>query len=282
MNSEGILCVRKRSLLGHSFLEVFVQGSPLRAPHDFPARFKGRVLRHAVLYHWTVYEIQSDSQNCAQRNKQNIEKDGIWIIESDWIPHGSVPDKVSGRSVLFGIPIQGFHQITFEIWRNIQIYFGVNPHEAPISVYHGTDKQFLKSILQQGLRPSYGMFGNGVYFGSFWKAFRFATLTQDYKKRSGAIFRCLAFWKTVYIRNHYPAQCSCCTGKTYADHKGAWLASGKDVLYLYPTMLDSEKWAVKNEEWFVPQADKVFLDAFAYAERSTEAYDPWARDICIE
>ena len=282
------LFIRKRCLLGNSFLEVFVvwRAGSLQLPTEMPSRFKGRILRHAIVQSFMVYEIQSDSQTCAQRNRQNIVQDGFWIIESDWIPHGGIPEKnIPGRSVLFGLPVTV--SMTFELWRNIQLQFQVEPYDAPITVYHGTDKQFTKSILQQGLKASFGMFGTGIYFGSFWKAFRFATLTQDYEKRSGTIFRCLAFWRSVYIRNHTLPQCACCgPAKTYADHKGTWLSSGKDVLYLYPVMLDDKKWAVKNEEWFTPKADKVFLDSFAYAERPDgpggAAHDPWARDYCIE
>jgi hypothetical protein len=152
----------------------------------------------------------------------------------------------------------------------------------PHVVYHGTHRDTLKQILHEGLRPTFGMLGHAIYFGSFWKAFRFATLTQDYKKRPGAIMRYYAFWPNIYMRNLYgPCKCSKCSSSLFAgcliaDHVCEWSKHAPAVM-VYP---EANK-PISNEEFASLDDSMVLLDSVAYATATTDHHEPFNRSLQI-
>jgi hypothetical protein len=87
-------------------------------------------------------------------------------------------------------------------------------------VYHGTHKDSMASILHEGLKASFGMLGTAVYLGSFWKAFRFQALTQDYKNDLELFADITLFWPTLVIRETY-GPCACCASPV-SDHTSVW------------------------------------------------------------
>lgn len=334
-----MFCVRVRNVSGNEFLEVFAEGTPrgLRLPERLPPRFANRVIktlqvaavpcgpcgpygppyRPALPAVVTVHVVNSvASAACGVRTKANILSDGMWLVESDWIPKGGVPGHVPGVATAFGVPVYGFEAATMAAWRAINDALHVDALQAPIVVYHGTAKDSVKKIVKETLQPTFGMFGTAVYFGSFWKAYRFAVLTQDYADREGATFRCLAFWRHVHVRNSTTrptCDCTTCNGAvTYSDHLATWTRkrgiSGipADAVLLLPVAppptthgQSGPKGSVRNEEYAALTAERVHLDGVGFVKRrlgpttvaavaavaaiaASQFYDPWDRSVCIE
>lgn len=273
------LCVRIRTAGSKSFLEVFleVRDGVFRAPLTVPKRFEQRIQRKISLPTASLCVIASEAGPCVPRKADNL-KDGLWAVESDWIPKGGIEAlKVPHLAVIFGVPVDPI--VSSHEWKLIHTLLEVNPYDAPIVLYHGTAKDSIKAILRDGLLASFGMFGVAVYFGSFWKAHRFATMTQDYKARPGAVFRCLCFWTRPYVRNESQlpvCMCSRCSGQpTYADHLERWTAFG-DHIWLFPIMLHGH-WVVRNFEVAAKDASKVVLDSVAFVDPKLGTYDPCER-----
>jgi hypothetical protein len=129
------------------------------------------------------------------------------------------------------------------------------------------------------------MLGTAVYLGTFWKAFRFGTLTQDYKKRPGAIMRVYCFpkklplFKTV---NSERCKCEKClkgltdqTNGTLCDHLGLW-QKVTDLVIACPGG------PIKNEESAVTNSDILFIDSVAHCTSSTEHHEPLSRNLSID
>lgn len=281
------LAIRKREALGNTFLEVYFKGNEqnILVPSWDLKRFKGRYDAPMYFESSTVFQIKSNAQPHAFRTKENILNDGVWLVESDWLGKGGVPAaNIPYIATYFGISVDAPNDLKTD-WISIQEKLKVQKHDAPIVVYHGTAKDLVKSILENGLKPSYGMFGDAIYFGSFWKSFRFACLTQDYKDRHGALIRCLVFWKKTYLRNKDALpSCNClnCKGNpTYADHLQEWAKTDADNIMLYPAMLNGH-WMVRNEEYASLTATKIVMDTIGFVKRISEGvYEPWDRTVCI-
>lgn len=65
------------------------------------------------------------------------------------------------------------------------------------------------------------MLGTAIYFGSFWKAYRYAVMDSEWTPRVGAIFRVLAFWPRMFL--DIPGcrpKCSCKECMAYAKVHG--------------------------------------------------------------
>lgn len=282
------VCVRRRSVKEHAFLEVyltFAHGA-LTLPSTLPSRFKERIERSMPIDAFMHgYEIRSSAPKDATcRTLENVMSDGMWVVESDWLGKGGVPEEgVPFLPTVFGVPVNVPHGTW---WSTLQLAFGVRPANAPIVVYHGTGKEHVSSILAQGLRPTFGMMGDAVYFGSFWKAYRFATLTQDYKDRDGAIFRCLAFWKHMHLQSFQTTRRCGCTKcgdtETLSDHTQRW-AKRADAVLLTPCKI-GDKWVVRNEEYAARTADGVHLDTLAFVKRAApgSTYEPWNRTVKLQ
>lgn len=245
------------------------------------------------------------------RTKNDIERDGVWATFSDCVPRGGSPDiagheehmallescgkfnalaseswpTVEHRATFMGIPM---HSMIYRLlYAHIdEIYemarasgLDVSKESDPRVVYHGTSQESLKSILSHGLRTTYGMFGPAVYFGTFWKASRFAYMTQDYQKRPGSILRCLAFWPKPALWSIRSDRCLCaqCYGlKGHADHLGLWKEKSNWVL-AYPEIGGP----IKNEEYAAVDDSKIFIDIIGSIVCTSENHEPWLRTQCI-
>ena len=225
--------------------------------------------------------VQSEYQGVAKRTLNDIQLNGSWVTYNDTFPKGGPLGPYVAS--LFGLPIDNdVHRILYK-WtlRDIYTFVDLNVEQDPIVVYHGTAKENTASILANGLKPSFGMLGTAIYYGSFWKAFRFATLTQDYKRRKGAILRIYAFWNSTHILTKHSGPCLCetCLRSNTAfltDHKGLWTIFGDSVL-----AIPFEGGPLKNEEYASLDDSKICIDSIAYAESQTEKHEPFCRTLNI-
>ena len=162
-------------------------------------------------------------------------------------------------------------------------------------MYHGTARPTVKNILSEGLRPTYGMLGTAVYLGSFWKAFRFATFTQTYEKRPGAVLRCYCFpTKLPLIKTVSSNRCQCdkCTGGQsgqsgqgdkfgqaglLCDHLGLW-QKVTDMVIAWPT----PGAPIKNEECAMPDGTLIVVDSVAHVTCHTEHHEPLNRKLLVD
>ena len=254
------------------FLVVYVNGR-LCLPIETLERFDGRVTRSVKDVDSVLTVHLTDSKKpliTPKRSYADIQTNGIWICSSDAVMRGNT-------SSVYGVPLDpsilSLRPDISQIYDLLNVPGSVD--NEPIVVYHGTDRSLVKSILAEGLKPSYGMLGTAVYLGSFWKAFRFATLTQDYKKRPGAILRIYAFWPKVYQRTLY-GPCECCTGpgSHIADHKALWSKHA-------PAVMVAPGLAIKNEEFACLDDTSLIIDSVAYAIATTEHHEPLNRSLQI-
>lgn len=229
------------------------------------------------------------------RTKKDICSDGTWACFADLQPKGGSPlgakPIISYIAVFLGVPIDPFvYRLLY--WHRTCIYnyansigFVCSLSEEPRVVYHGSAKVNVKSILKNGFELTLGMFGLAIYFGSFWKAVRFATLTQEYEKRQGAVFRCYSFWSERPVLRYMardPCECEKCLGhdtpgNRVADHLGLWKKSS-DFVVAYPELGGP----IKNEEYACASNKSIFIDTVGYINSNSEHHDPWDRKKIIE
>lgn len=298
---------RIRSGPNGPYLEYFVQWT---ADHGFTwsatkqDRFASRVLHTITVFDGqeTIYIIDSKpSARPGSRTRTDLLRDGLWIVGSDAVPKGGNKGLgVAPSAVVYGITVSS---TVFEltvlhvkgIYTAVQHVTGATDlhwHNEPIVVYHGTAKANVHSILKDGLQTTFGMFGTAVYFGSFWKAFRFATLTQDYEGRSGAVLRCYAYWKRLNIQV-IGAGCKCAEcqsaakagkpkhGWRLADHQGLWQTDHEAVVAWPCLEPDADTWIIKNEEYAARDASNVTVETVAFCEPMTKHHEPLNRSLMI-
>jgi hypothetical protein len=236
-----------------------------------------------TLSEYTVHIYTTDSKGSGTTKKTltDIQKNGAWLAYHDVVPKGGPIGPTV--ATFFGYPVSSLlFRLLYNSIKDIYIFlkpWTISAH--PFVVYHGTSRSNVKSILDNGLRPTQGMLGLAIYFGSFWKAFRFASLSQEYKKRPGAILRCYAFWNTPYfIRPGSMCSCVDCL-KTIpvsgADHDGLW-TSFADCVFLYP-------WPggpIKNEEYACKDSKKIMIDSIGHCISQSEHHEPLDRNLTIE
>jgi hypothetical protein len=267
------ICYRLRDGPCGRFVEVFLEyaSDVFRLPTELPARFKTRSIKRAPC----IFEIASEWKQ-SLRKKETFQ-DGVWIVESDTIPKGGLPD--------LGIPYVATYfdtRICADIpWTFLSGLANVSMSNSPVVLYHGTAKENTKQILKEGLKPSFGMFGTCVYLGTFWKAYRFAALSQTYVPRLGSIFRCLVFLKRPVLRSLYTeptCHCPTCKGSvTFSDHLETWTAFG-DHVYLFPVKLN-DTYVVKNMEVALKDTSKLILDTVCFVKEGPTPYDPCDRSV---
>jgi len=224
--------------------------------------------------------VQSEYQGIAKRTRKDIETNGTWVTYNDTFPKGGPLGPYVAS--FFGVHIDPMiHRLLYK-WtlQDIYAFFDLDIEHDPQVLYHGTSKELMPSILANGLQPSFGMLGKAIYFGSFWKAFRFATLTQDYRRRLGSILRVYVFWTSTHILTKASGPCTCepCKDKFQylSDHKALWSLFG-DSVHAYPY----EGGPIKNEEFACLDNSKVSIDSIAYAESQTETHEPFCRTLQI-
>ena len=240
-----------------------------------------------------VFLVNSEASGLTKRTADDIRANGVWCAYSDVVPKGGPIGQ--SLAVVFGVPVDpAVFMVLYNGHANVQALVKANvsivgTYTEPCVVYHGTARANAKSITSSGLQPSQGMLGNAVYFGSFWKAMRFAVMTQDYAKRDGAIFRCYGFWSRPYFKTMAvggPCPCAECAPRLasptglkmalLADHGGLWQRFA-DVAFVVPEV----DGPIKNEECAATDASNVILDSIGYARAASEHHDPFARSSMI-
>ena len=279
-----ILC-RKRSAPNGAFLEFFVKFTSgcLECPRDI-GRFKGRISASYDLGLIQLHLTDSKASGITKKSRADIEKNGTWIAYGDCLLRGGYPGIMS-KSVYFGIPIEAasreaIHENIFELYRFAsKTWPECNIQNEPYVVYHGTARDSVKSIFDNGLQPHPGMLGRAIYFGTFWKAWRFSCMTQDYAARPGAIIRCYAFWRQPVIKTSESDKCMCpeCNGQKEppVDHLALWSKIG-DCVIAGPTQV------LKNEEYACLTNEKIVIDSVGHSTKSTQHHEPLDRSFVID
>ena len=240
--------------------------------------------------------VKSEGPRMASlRTQKDICSDGTWACFADLQPKGGSPTghkpAVKYKAVFMGLEIDPFvYRLLY--WHKKCIYDYANSigfhcalSDEPRVVYHGTARENVKSILKNGLELTFGMFGQAIYFGSFWKAVRFATLTQEYEKRPGSILRCYSFWSARPVFRFLacdPCACEKCASRDtpstrIADHLGLWKSSS-DFVVAYPEL----NGPIKNEEYACADKSSIFIDTVGHIVSPNEYHEPWARNILID
>jgi hypothetical protein len=212
---------------------------------------------------------------------------GIWLTSSDCLLRGGYLDSQVASRTFFSFPID-------ELSAKTILKFDGNP-EYPLSLYHGTSTDAVSSIIKHGFTATFGMLGHGVYFGTFWKAARFAYMTQEYQIREGYIFRVLIFPKTManFPRPQWCCHCEKCLLHSYAakisDHESFWRLEN-DCAFAKPTEGEgfkkdgSKKFLLKNEEWAYNENNPIIITDYAKIDESSvlrDNYDPEYRGVKI-
>ena len=255
-------------------------------PHSLPEGFK--VVEEKTFKDEKAVHVEHLYQGIQFVSRDSI-RAGVWILASDCIPRGEFePEGVAGRRTFFGIPIHDESALSILAFQEtLQVV-------KPISVYHGTDYA-LEAKVAAGLEETYGMLGYGVYCGTFYKAARFACLTQDYKRRHGTVFRAIAFAYNIreYPMEDYWCTCERCTKYDWAakisDHGTWWKLQGFEGAHA-SAITDSSglcrdgkaKYPLRNEEWVFP-CERLVLTHLARIDQSNMpgTYDPMFRDVKI-
>ena len=290
-----IIC-RKRPSPHGAFLEFFVKyanglngasangaDAGLECPRDI-GRFKDRIEASYDLGHLALYLTDSKAPGITKKTRADIEKNGTWIAYGDCLLRGGSPG-VESKSVYYGIPIlttarEAIGQNIFELYAAAsKTWPDCIIQNEPYVVYHGTSRESVKSIFDNGLRPTQGMLGKAIYFGTFWKAWRFSCMTQDYDARPGAIMRCYAFWRQPVIKTPESDKCLCpeCGGRKEppVDHLALWSKLGDSVI-AGPTSI------LKNEEYACLINEKIVIDSVGHSTKTSLHHEPLDRSFVID
>lgn len=222
----------------NEFFEYLVIPSQdtLILPLEIPERYKNRIFKKEN----EIIQVKSSSKEILHISRNDILKgNGVWIVADDCTQRGGIGDVEHSRQ-FFNIKIDDYAASKI-------LLHSLKSNIYPISVYHGTESSSIKSILKTTINPSFGMLGTAVYVGTFWKAVRFACMSQDYKFREGSLLRILAFPKKIIDFPYVGWTCKCSKCKydkfaKVADHEAVWKTMGNVA---HVTVCEG----VKNEEW---------------------------------
>lgn len=172
-------------------------------------------------------------------------------------------------------------------------------------MYHGTSSEAAESIVRTRLRagPTPAMLGVGVYFGTFWKACRYAMFenTRDWAERKdrlrGSVLRCIVRMKKSDClelpKDSWSCPCFKCTNRIrtatdaqlehrkrvarLCDHESAWHSSYKsiEITDTLSTMTHGES-CLRDDS----VRDSVVIIDFGDLDlrTRTDPYDPWCKD----
>jgi len=226
-----------------------------------------------------------------QYSYETILSNGIWTSFCDLVPKGGPMGP--SKAAIFGIAIQAdLHRILWPLKQEIYTKCAMVYNQPklcftkdPRVVYHGTAKEFLEPIVEQGFKPTFGMLGTAIYFSHFWKAHRFASMTQDYKPRRGIVVKVYSFWSSTHFISvpRKPCECSDCSvkkGGLLSDHNQVWALLG-DSVHVWPC---TGFGCIKNEEFACLDNSKLLIDSFGLCLSSLgphDVYDPFNRLVCI-
>lgn len=272
-----MIIYRKRVIDSNTFYEYLVlfKNGLLVLPEELPERYKGRTMTLQYVYGIAMREVDSTPfSECEEFSMARLEKSsGIWIVRDDCVEKGHyTPDKIPGKAQYFSVPIDYMTRL------NIDQAALLMRDTGPTVLYHGTELTNVESIRKEGLKSTLGMLGWGVYLGTFWKATRYACLTQDYKPQSGSVFRVFAFPTNIIELPSPSWKCTCgCSTPDIADHT----LSLKNDIHVSQSHL-SKDGRIKNEEWVIK--GKTFLQQCAKINEATfpsPHYDPTFRGTLI-
>jgi len=303
-----VIVFRERTAPAH-FLEYLLVPHPasvcLSLPEALPSRYLGRAASFTLPVYGGVSCFQVTSLAAPESQHTThaglLSGAGVWVTHDDMTPRGGfAPAGLQPLRHFFGVRIDESSALALS---------GVDPTlrararvlvPPPLSLYHGTEESSCASIMGAGLRETFGMLGTGVYLGTFWKAARFACLTQDYQRRHhGCVLRVLAFVTSVRALPQSGWTCGCvrCAGDacaaTVSDHLGVWRQQGCDALHALAStdacgvrardgaprfLLRNEEWAVRRERLFVTHTARVDEQSFFGARG---VFDPLHRGTRI-
>jgi len=282
-----MLYIRRRELLSGSFIEFYVWHNAkfLTLPMSPLERFQNRLLQPPFNIDGIIVCAVDSKPQIQKRTYEDIFKDGAWISYNDTTMRGSWMDTVTSRAVFFGIPIDPelnkiLYNSLLKIYAAMSLW-QVSVENEPFVMYHGTARESVKSILATGFLKTFGMLGNAIYFGTFWKSFRFATMTQDYKKRRGTVLRCYCISKKLpLIKTDFSEKCKCsdCISKNggiLCDHEAKWSLVADYVIAC-------ASHTIKNEEYAVKDNSMIIIDSYGHVECRTEHHEPLKRDTHID
>jgi hypothetical protein len=284
------------------FLLVFdTSKNMLSLPIVLPERYANRISNNFKLDNVNIYVVKSCYDNeILSIDLQLLKKNnGIWVIKNDFEKKGGFGDLMNGIAQFMSVPIDDFslllinktYSCLFEHFKKFYTTF-INP----ISLYHGTSLENIKNIKEHGLQVSKdGMLGSAIYFGTFWKACRFSSKTQDYKDiDNGCIIRTIVLTEFIQIvpRNNWKCECKKCFelgtnawGVDICDHDSKWKKTHDGIhAQVIPNLCIQQKCALRNEEWAVKETVGLILTHFAQIDNSTlpkPHYDPFWRKTKI-
>lgn len=273
---ETMIIFRKRTLkrIFHEFL-VCMKNGELCQLDALPSRYANRVISQFSIYGTPAIEVNSSPfPICEFASIEKIERGtGVWISQNDCVKKGHYsPEQVSGRAQYFSVHIDATTCMMIDQASCIL------KDESPTVLYHGTSRNNVYSILKQGLKPTIGMLGYGIYFGTFWKATRYACLTSNYSPQKGCVVRVYAFPENLVELPDGKWKCQCgCTVPEISDHFNVHQSD------IHLSQSNSTKGQVKNEEWLIKSP--VFLQEWAGINESSfpsPHYDPLFRGTKIE
>ena len=275
-----MIVFRKREYKGNYWIEYLVVpfNSILILPTDIPIRYVHRIISSNNMI-TEVKSLYNDTHDHVTLNTI-LNGNGIWIIASDCVTRGT--------------DLPQFMNIQIDVYCANEILnynLTLKNYYNPLSLYHGTADHLLQECIKE-LKPSFGMLGNAIYLGTFWKACRFATRDQTYQIRKGSLLRYLVFSKNMIElpTGNWKCQCDKCINYCWAahisDHNKIWSLNG-DAVHASPCMgigyrNDGEqKWALKNEEWAIECPILLTHTSDINLETIEPHYDPLARNIFI-
>lgn len=238
-------------------------------------RFKDRIISQTLIaeMNTVIIKVRSTGFPCDEITSDKLKKSsGIWIVSNDCVPKGENKfENIPGKAQFYDLEIMEkdanfILKLCSRVWPGSQAY--------PLSLYHGTAKIKREGIVHNGgLQETFGMLGDAVYLGTFWKASRFAAFDKKYHAQEGEVFRTLVFVKEF---QEFPLEhwaCFCC-GLDISDHKGIWklLFDGAHV------NIGNMKGQLRNEEWAVKQRVQFITHV---AGIQPYEYTPYKRNIKI-
>jgi hypothetical protein len=286
-----MIIFRETRLQEHTFIEYLLifAAETLVNPCTIPDRYADRIEFISTIGGLPCCKVLSATSDLQIVNRKGLlAGNGIWVVSDDCTPRGGfeeVPDirlfltfqidDVSARDILL---------VDKELSARLS---------KPLSLYHGTDRDNVSSIVEHGISPSDGMMSRAIYLGTLWKAVRFAILGQNYKKRNGSIFRVLSFPKSTahFPRKGWMCECKKCLDNQWArsivDHHGLWQIE-HDCAHVHATRAPETfadgrpKYLLKNDEWALSPKTACIATHCAQVEDSYgEHYDPKLRNVVI-
>ena len=217
----------------------------------------------------------------------------VWLFDGDMIPTGEfIPENIAGVANYYGRKIE---VLDASLRDAINLYFFAQTNDV---MYHGTAGDNINSILVEGFKPTQGMLGHGVYFGSFWKACRFACRDQHYNFRDvGTVIRCVLPKQSYKL----PSPCGCIScienfhetspRRLVCDHISSWKSLGLCGAYA-PAAVEScgtkrdgsSIYTLKNDEWCVDDKHCGEILDIKSVDMSTvdgPHYNPLQRNISV-